>query len=181
MKALIALVTMVALASSPVAGIHPISAVAAGGEDITGHIVIEDGEDPENVLGRKASELISCDDGFKIVDTFECYYIDDEGAKAELPYDGVTVTIYYPSDKTDSIMILHFENGKWIPVGEADSTSTATFTVSSLSPFAIAKKEVKSSAQTGDGASVATLGGASICLLGGVLAVRKARKETDET
>ena len=179
MKTLLAAAMAFAIASSPVAGIHPLSATASTGEDITGHIVIEQGVDEQNVLGKKASELISADDGYKIVDVFDCYYVDDAGEKTELPYDSVTITISYASDETDSVLILHYENGKWIPVGEADSTSTATFTVSNLSPFAIAKKSAEKSPQTGDGASIAVLGGASLCAIGGVAAFGKSRKETD--
>lgn len=175
---LLAMGLTVVAAKSPVAGLHPISAIANTGDDITGRIVIEEGVDEKGVMGMNAGDLDSTykNDDFVVVDTFDCYYVDADGNKAALPYDHVTIQASYQSDENDAVIVLHYADGKWQAVGEAISTSVVEFNVESLSPFAIAKKSAHSSAQTGDFASVAVLGGSAICAFGGVVALNNARK-----
>ena len=161
-----------AATSSPVSALLK-KATGANGADLTdgsagqGRIVIVDDQDDQNVLGKKATELVSAADitsavnnskfdaaKFEIVKTFDAHYEDATGTPAALPpaLSPVTVDINFSATDTEAVLILHYENGAWKIVGKsvAKAVSVETFEVSDLSPFAIAKASATTSAQTGE-------------------------------
>ena len=161
-----------AATSSPVSALLK-KATAGDGTDLTdgsagqGRIVIVDDQDDQNVLGKKATELVSAADitsavnnskfdaaKFEIVKTFDAHYEDATGTPAALPgaLSPVTVDINFSATDTEAVLILHYENGAWKIVGKsvAKAVSVETFEVSDLSPFAIAKASATTSAQTGE-------------------------------
>ena len=161
-----------AATSSPVSALLK-KATGANGADLTdgsagqGRIVIVDDQDDQNVLGKKATELVSAADitsavnnskfdaaKFEIVKTFDAHYEDATGTPAALPgaLSPVTVDINFSATDTEAVLILHYENGAWKIVGKsvAKAVSVETFEVNDLSPFAIAKASATTSAQTGE-------------------------------
>ena len=187
-------------AASPSAGTHPISAVGTkSGIDYTSRIIIIDGEDLLNVNGKKATDLgISKSDlqsevdkindkvdasELEVVHTFGAYFssaYDTYGPSIEChsfgPNDPLAIRVSYSSSSDDVILVLHFENGAWKIVGNADTTSSVKFTVTSLSPFAIVKASPASSAQTGEYASPYLVMVASALVACGALFMIHAKK-----
>ena len=158
-------------AASPSAGLLT-GATAADGTDLLtetpthGRIVIVDGQDDQGVAGKKGTDLISAETitstinnskwsagDFTVVKTFDAHY-EEGGVEMALPaaYAPVTLKISYTATDADAVIVLHFEGGAWKVVGSSvgKAVSEETFTVNSLSPFAIIKASATTSAQTGE-------------------------------
>ena len=198
LPALALVVSMMAASATP--GTHPVKVV---GNLTEVEIIIIDGEDVEGVMGKKATDLgLSADTLQKEVDkvdknikaadlevyvTFGAYLRSDyesngpetKGSERHVYLGGEnTITVSCASESTDAVLVLHFEEGAWKIVGKADSTSTVTFTVSYLSPFAVVKASAPSSAQTGEYAGAYIVMVAVALVAAGAIFAIRAKKAT---
>ena len=189
-----------AFAASPTPGTHPVKVVGNLTED---EIIIIDGEDVEGVMGKKATDLglsadtlqmevDKVDKNIKAADlevyvTFGAYLRSDyesngpetKGSERHVYLGGEnTITVSCASESTDAVLVLHFEEGAWKIVGKADSTTTVTFTVSYLSPFAVVKASAPSSAQTGEYAGAYIVMVAVALVAAGAIFAIRAKKAT---
>ena len=169
----VAMLGSAVFASSPGPGTPPIEVDGAPIDDI----IIYEGDDIMNVMGKKATDLIGeselqaavnkKDKSIKASDmivsfVFTGYYRPDiwgQTPHIEVHHDfghDVMIRIGYNSDPSDVLIVLHYVKGrnetvgKWVIVGENDTTTSLKFTVDSLSPFAVVKGTPKSSSQTGE-------------------------------
>ena len=117
-------------AASPSTGIL-VKATAGDGTDLLtedpthGKIVIVDGQDDQNVMGKKGTDLISADlinstvnnskfdaSSFTVVKVFDAHY-EVGGVPTALPaaYYPLSLAISYSASENDAIIILHYEGG----------------------------------------------------------------------
>ena len=196
----VSMMAATAFAGSPTPGTHPTKVV---GNLTTDDIIIIEGEDVEEVMGKKATDLgfseselqkevDKVDSKIKAADltvyvTFGAYLKSDyenngpevKGSERTVDLGGEnTITVTCESESTDAVLVFHFVNGAWKLVGKADSTTTVTFTVSTLSPFAVVKASAKSSAQTGEYAGAYIVMVAVALVAAGAIFAIRAKKAT---